>query len=39
MKTVPYFDALEIGYILYHPKNYGQGYTTKALSLFCGLSL
>jgi len=34
MKTVPYFDALEIGYIIYDKENYGHGYTTEALSLF-----
>lgn len=34
MKTVPYFDAFEIGYILYDKKNYNKGYITEALSLF-----
>lgn len=34
MKTVPYFDALEIGYIIYDKKNYGRGYVTEALSIF-----
>lgn len=34
MKTVPYFDALEIGYIIYNRKNDGKGYMTEALSLF-----
>lgn len=34
MKTVPYFDALEIGYIIYHKENYGKGYMSEALSLF-----
>lgn len=33
-KTVPYFDALEIGYILYDKENYGRGYMSEALSLF-----
>lgn len=34
MKTVPYFDALEIGYIIYEKENYSRGYMTEALSLF-----
>ena len=34
MKAVPYFDALEIGYIIYDKENYGKGYATEALSLF-----
>lgn len=34
MKTVPYFDALEIGYIIYDKKNYRKGYVSEALSLF-----
>lgn len=34
MRTVPYFDALEIGYIIYDKENYRKGYATEALSLF-----
>lgn len=34
MKTVPYFEALELGYIIYDKQNYGQGYVSEALSLF-----
>lgn len=34
MRTVPYFDALEIGYIIFDKENYSKGYATEALSLF-----
>jgi ribosomal-protein-alanine N-acetyltransferase len=34
MKTVPYFDALEIGYIIYSKEDCGKGYVTEALLLF-----
>jgi RimJ/RimL family protein N-acetyltransferase len=34
MKTVPYFDAMEIGYTIYDKENHSKGYTTEALSLF-----
>jgi [ribosomal protein S5]-alanine N-acetyltransferase len=33
-KSVPYFDALEIGYILFATDRRGQGLTTEALNLF-----
>jgi RimJ/RimL family protein N-acetyltransferase len=32
-KGVPYYDALEIGYILFDVANRNQGYTTEALAL------
>lgn len=34
MKAIPYFNALEIGYIIYDKTNYGKGYMTEALELF-----
>lgn len=33
-KSIPYFDGLEIGYILFDLQRRGQGLTTQALSLF-----
>ena len=33
-KTIPYFDGLEIGYILFDQQRRGQGIVTEALSLF-----
>lgn len=33
-KSVPYFDSLEIGYLLFDEKNRGKGIMTEALSLF-----
>ena len=34
IKTVPYLDAMEIGYTIYDNKNHSKGYTTEALALF-----
>ena len=34
LKSVPYFDALEIGYILFDKASRGKGIMTEALSLF-----
>ena len=34
-KSVPYFDALEIGYQIFDGKHRGKGYATQALGLFC----
>ena len=34
-KSVPYFDALEVGYQIFEGKNRGKGYATQALGLFC----
>ncbi|EPJ52217.1 MAG: hypothetical protein OFPI_14920 [Osedax symbiont Rs2] len=34
-KSVPYFDALEIGYQIFDHKHRGKGYATQALKLFC----
>jgi [ribosomal protein S5]-alanine N-acetyltransferase len=33
-KSIPYFDGLEIGYILFDPQQRGRGIMTQALSLF-----
>lgn len=33
-KTTGYYEALEIGYIIFSPENRGKGYTTEALELF-----
>ena len=33
-KSIPYFDGLEIGYILFDQQRRGQGIVTEALSLF-----
>lgn len=34
-KSIPYFDALEVGYQIYRPKNRGKGYASAALKLLC----
>lgn len=34
-KTISYFDAYEIGYIIYKKECRGKGYTTEAVKLFC----
>lgn len=34
-KTICYFDAYEIGYIIYKNEHRGKGYTTEAVNLFC----
>lgn len=33
-KSVPYFDALEIGYQIFKQENWGKGYASEALKLF-----
>ncbi len=33
-KSVPYFDAIEIGYQIFHEKDRGKGFVTEALTLF-----
>ena len=33
-KSVPYFDAIEVGYQIFNPEHRGQGYVTEALTLF-----
>lgn len=34
-KAISYFDAYEIGYIIYKKEHRGKGYTTEAVKLFC----
>ena len=34
-KSIPYFSALEIGYIIYDPSQRNKGIMTEALQLFC----
>jgi|ERR1044072_1920219 RimJ/RimL family protein N-acetyltransferase len=34
-KPVHYYDALEIGYIIFNPGDRGKGHLTEALKLFC----
>ncbi|MCJ8297521.1 MAG: GNAT family N-acetyltransferase [Pseudomonadales bacterium] len=34
-KSVPYFDALEVGYHIFEGEHRGKGYATQALGLFC----
>ncbi len=34
-KSVPYFDALEIGYQIFEGKHRGKGYATQALGVYC----
>lgn len=33
-KSVPYFDAIEVGYQIFKPQDRQQGYTTEALQIF-----
>ncbi len=33
-KSVPYFDAIEVGYQIFDHENRGQGYATEALTVF-----
>lgn len=35
-KPVHYYDALEIGYIIFKPEDRGKGYLSEGLRLFCG---
>ena len=35
LKSIPYFDALEIGYMLFSEKNRGKGIMTEALGMLC----
>jgi [ribosomal protein S5]-alanine N-acetyltransferase len=34
-KAVHYYEAVEIGYIIFNPRDRGKGYLTEALTLFC----